>query len=92
MSGFRQLAAALSSTGSAQQYAHDMDRMRSVLSAAPQQFPWGTASLLVLALLAWLAVLSLGWMYLNRRMRRPQTNMRDSVQAAECVTLMLPGD
>ena len=70
MSGFRQLAAALSSTGSAQQYAHDMDRMRSVLNTAPQHFPWSTALLLVLIVAVWFGMLTAVWVYLNRRRRR----------------------
>ncbi len=55
-------------------YADDLHRMRAVLGVAPQGFPWGTAAVAGVLLLFWFAGLAAGWIYLNRRARRPQAS------------------
>jgi hypothetical protein len=52
-------------------YVDDLNRMRAVLDVAPQGFPWWTAALSGVLLLFWFAGLAAGWIYLNRRARRP---------------------
>jgi len=59
------------SAAGVQTYMDDMDRMRTVLSAAPQAVSWWTFALLALIVLSWFAALTAGWIYLNRRVRRP---------------------
>jgi hypothetical protein len=56
-----------------QTYMDDMDRIRAVLSAAPQTISWWTMPLLALIVLSWFAALAAGWIYLNRRVRRSAT-------------------
>lgn len=57
-------------SGGVQAYLDDLERMRTVLSAAPQDFSWWTIVLLLLIVMVWIAALTAGWIYLNRRLLR----------------------
>lgn len=61
------LHAALASVEGAAAYIDDMNRLRGVLSTAPEPFSWWTIVYLALMGLAWIAALVAGWMFLNRR-------------------------
>lgn len=57
-------------SGGVQAYTEDLERMRAILSAAPPQFSWWTAVLLLLIVAVWFAALAAGWIYLSRRLSR----------------------
>ncbi len=57
-------------TGGVQAYLDDLERMRTVLSTPPQDFSWWTIVLLLLIVAIWIAALTAGWIYLNRRLHR----------------------
>ncbi len=57
-------------SGGVQAYLDDLDRMRTVLSAPQQDSSGWTILLLLLIVVTWFAVLTAGWIYLNRRLRR----------------------
>ncbi len=59
-------------SGGVQAYLSDLERMRTVLSASPQDFSWWTIALLLLIVAVWIAALTAGWIYLNRRLQRSQ--------------------
>ena len=65
-------AALRADSGGVQAYLDDLERMRAVLRASPQDFSWWTIVLLLLIVAIWLAALTAGWIYLNRRLHRPR--------------------
>jgi hypothetical protein len=75
--------AAAMSVGGMQAYLDDMGRMRAILDTTPAPFSWWTAVLLLLSVVAWLTMLTAGWIYLNRRLRRPSASSSRSRTPAD---------
>ena len=80
-------AALRASAAGVQTYMDDMDRMRTVLSSAPQTTSWWTMALLALIVLSWFAALTAGWIYLNRRVRRSATAPQTETEAPQALAV-----
>ncbi len=63
-------AALRADSSGVQAYLSDLEQMRGVLRASPQDFSWWTIVLLLLIVVTWIAGLTAGWIYLNRRLHR----------------------
>ena len=80
-------AALRASAAGVQTYMDDMDRMRTVLSTAPQAPSWWIFALLALIVLFWFAALTAGWIYLNRRVRRPAAAPQAETEAPRALAV-----
>jgi hypothetical protein len=73
---------ALPDASGMQSYSEDMERIRAALDAAPAVFPWWTAALLVMLLLAWCAALTIAWNHLPQR-RKMSSDPKHAVASQE---------
>lgn len=71
------------SAAGVQTYMDDMDRMRTVLSTAPQAVSWWTFALLALIVLSWFTALIAGWNFLNHRVRRSVAASQTETEPAQ---------